>query len=188
MRQVLWVAALVLALSGCSAGPAPAPPAASAADAPTDVAGDYRLGVADKIRVKVFNEETLSDEFAVNANGAISFPLIGDVRAVGRTTSEVRDEIQQKLADGYLRNPRVSIDVLSFRPYYILGEVNKPGEYPYSSGLTADKAAATAGGYTYRAERKRVFIKHVGGAAEETVSPSVSIRPGDTIRVGERYF
>jgi polysaccharide export outer membrane protein len=180
---------LVLAvMAGCASGPALSPVAPSSLVAEDAPVVDYRLGVADKVRIKVFNEETLSDEFAVNANGAISFPLIGDVLAAGRTTSEVRDDIQRRLADGYLRNPRVGIDVLTFRPFYILGEVNKPGEYPYSTGLTADKAAATAGGFTYRAERKRVFIRHAGDPSEQAAVPSVMIRPGDTIRVGERYF
>ncbi len=107
---------------------------------------DYKLGVSDKVRILIFNEPTLSGEFNVNSNGAIAFPLIGDVKAEGRTTTEVGKEISDRLAEGYLRSPQVSIDVLTFRPFFILGEVNKPGEYPYINGLTVLQAVATAEG------------------------------------------
>jgi protein involved in polysaccharide export with SLBB domain len=151
---------------------------------------DYRLGVADKIRILIFDEPSLSGEFLVNANGKLSLPLIGDVDAAGVTTTALAATIQRKLADGYLREPRVSIDVLTFRPYYILGEVNKPGEYPYSSGLTVLNAVATAEGFTYRASKKSVVVKHAGEATEETLplSPDLRVRPGDTIRIRERLF
>ena len=199
MRQLLLVVAAMFTLGGyCDAVAATATPAPIAAaaqtapqiatPAPIEAAGDYKLGVADKVRVLVYNEPTLSGEFAVNANGSLSFPLIGDIKAVDRTTSAVGDEIRTRLADGYLRDPRVSIDVLTFRPYYILGEVNKPGEYPYSTGLSGMNAIATAGGFTYRAQRKRIFVKRAGAGEEEQVSPITAIHPGDTIRVGERYF
>jgi protein involved in polysaccharide export with SLBB domain len=190
MRQLVMLVAALMALAGSGA----AIPSATAQTAPqlaattADTSEDYKLGVADKVRILVFDEPKLSGEFAVNANGAISFPLIGDVKAVDRTTSDIGAEIRTRLADGYLRDPRVSIDVLTFRPFYILGEVNKPGEYPYSTGLTALNAIATAGGFTYRAQRKRIFIKRAGTAAEEATAPTVAVRPGDTIRIGERYF
>lgn len=153
-------------------------------------ADDYRLGVADKVRILIFDEPSLSGEFLVNANGKLSLPLIGDVQAAGVTTTTLANAIQRKLADGYLREPRVSIDVLTFRPFYILGEVNKPGEYPYSSGLTVLNAVATAEGFTYRASKKSVVVKHAGEAEEETVplSPDLRVRPGDTIRIRERLF
>ena len=151
---------------------------------------DYPLGVADKVRIIVFDEPSLSGEFTVNANGALSLPLIGDVRAVGQTATEVAAVIRRHLMDGYVLQPRVSIDILTFRPFYILGEVNKPGEYPYSSGLTIDGAVATAQGYTYRADKRKVFIKHSGEAhsVKARIAPDLKVRPGDTIRVGERYF
>lgn len=187
IQRLLLAAVLAAALSGCG-GSSSMPVEAPGTLPAVEPIADYRLGVADRVRVKVFNEDTLSDEFAVNTNGAVSFPPIGDVVAVGRTTSEVRDEIQRRLADGYLRNPRVSIDVLSFRPYYILGEVNKPGAFPYSIGLTAEKAVATAGGYTYRAKRKHVLIRHDGDTVERVAVPWIALRPGDTVRVGERHF
>ena len=110
--------------------------------------------------------------------------------AVNRTTTDIRQEIERRLSDGYLRSPQVSIDVLQFRPFYILGEVNKPGDYPYSAGLTVLKAVATANGFTYRADQKHVFLKHPGDTAERkyTVTSDIPLQPGDTIRIAERYF
>lgn len=151
---------------------------------------DYPLGVADKVRIIVFEEPSLSGEFVVNANGSLSMPLIGDVRAVGKTATEVASIIQKKLMEGYVLQPRVSIDILTFRPFYILGEVNKPGEYPYSSGLTIDGAVATAQGYTYRADKRKVYIKRAGASQsiKARIAPDLKVRPGDTIRIGERYL
>lgn len=156
----------------------------------TPSSDDYQLGAADKVRIIVFDEPTLSGEFTVNANGALSLPLIGDVPVRGLTPSQVADKIRTALKGGYLLEPKVSIDVMTFRPFYILGEVNKPGEYPYSSGLTVDAAVAMAEGYTYRAEKKRVLIRHAG---EETarklpITPGLRVYPGDIIRIGERYW
>lgn len=154
------------------------------------VDSDYRLGVADKVRVIVFDEPSLSGEFLVNANGSLSLPLIGDIPAVGSTASVITGAIKKRLSDGFLRDPQVSIDVLTYRPYYILGEVNKPGEYPYSSGLTVLNAVATAEGFTYRANKKKVNVKHAGEAEEskEKLTPDLQVRPGDTIRIQERLF
>lgn len=154
------------------------------------VDSDYRLGVADKVRIIVFDEPSLSGEFLVNANGSLSMPLIGDVPVAGFTASAVTDAIRKRLADGFLKDPQVSIDVLTFRPFYILGEVNKPGEYPYSSGLTVFNAVATAQGFTYRANKKRVVVKHAGATEEtkEKLTPDLQVRPGDTIRIQERLF
>ncbi len=167
------------------ADPAPATPVPAAV-----AASDYRLGVADKVRILVYNEPNLSGEFSVNANGSISFPLIGEIQATGRTSTEIGAEIVKRLSDGYLRDPQVSIDVLTFRPFYILGEVNKPGEYPYETGLTVGKAVATANGYTYRADKKRVYLKRIGEDKEKVypMSADTLVEPGDTIRIGERFF
>lgn len=150
----------------------------------------YRLGTADKVRVIVFNEPSLSGEFTVSDSGGLSLPLIGDVNATGRTPAEVIAEIATRLKNGYLLNPQVSIDVLTYRPFYILGEVSKPGEYPFSNGLTVMNAVARAEGYTYRANKKKIFIKRAGEAEEKRypLTPDLKIYPGDTVRVGERYF
>lgn len=152
--------------------------------------GNYRLGVADKVRIIVFNEPSLSGEFAVGDNGTLSLPLIGDVKASGRTAREVVGDVEARLADGYLREPRVSLDVLTYRPFWILGEVSKPGEYAFASGLTVMNAVARAEGFTYRANKRKVFIKRSGESQEQAVklTPDLQVYPGDTVRIGERYF
>jgi polysaccharide export outer membrane protein len=176
----------VLVFGALNAAPAHAqqPPPAAAQD------GDYLLGSSDKVRVTVYGEPTLSGEFFVTGSGMVSLPLIGEVKAAGLSLRQFQDAVQHTLSDGYLKEPRVSAEVLTFRPFYILGEVTKPGTYPYTSGLTVMNAVATAGGYTYRAEKRQIFIKR-NGASEETkmeLTPSVTVAPGDTIRVGERFF
>jgi protein involved in polysaccharide export with SLBB domain len=172
-------------------GPATVVQAQPAAGAHADLDNSYRFGTADRVRIIVFNEPTLSGEFNVNSDGNLSLPLIGNVKASGRTPNEVISDVQSKLADGYLREPRVSLDVLTYRPFYIMGEVNKPGEYAYSNGLTVMNAVARAEGFTYRANRNRVFIKRAGKAKEENFDlhkEDPGVQPGDTVRIGERYF
>ena len=151
---------------------------------------EYRLGVNDKVRVIVFNEPTLSGEFTVSDGGYLSLPLIGEVQAAGRSLREISSEVEKKFADGYLVSPKISIDILTYRPYFILGEVNKPGEYPYITDMTVTIAVARAEGFTYRANKKKVFIKHIGDSEEHFVeiTPNLEVQPGDTIRIGERYF
>jgi protein involved in polysaccharide export with SLBB domain len=151
---------------------------------------DYRLGVADKIRVTVFGEEKLSGEFQVGANGVVALPLAGNIQAQGLTPAEFQAAVTTALSDGYLKEPRVSIEVLNYRPYYILGEVKKPGEYPYTNNLTVLNAVATAEGFTYRADTKKVHIKRANSATEQTVplNAATVVAPGDTVRIGERYF
>ena len=151
---------------------------------------DYKLGAGDQVRITVYGEKDLTGEFAVSGSGRISFPLIGDIEAGGHTIHEVEQVVTAKLKDGYLVDPKVACEVLVFRPYYILGEVNKPGQYPYTSGLTALKAVATAQGFTYRANSKKIFIRHAGEDKEHEYSlrDMVYIQPGDTMRVAERYF
>lgn len=188
-RNLNWLLVLlagVLVFGALSAAPAHAqqPPPAVAQD------GDYLLGSSDKVRVTVYGEPTLSGEFFVTGSGMVSLPLIGEVKAAGLSLRQFQDAVQKSLSDGYLKEPRVSAEVLTFRPFYILGEVTKPGTYPYTSGLTVLNAVATAGGYTYRADKKQVFVKR-NGATEETkmeLTPSVTVAPGDTIRIGERFF
>ncbi len=176
----------------CAAATVAAAPVTTAnTDAAIESTGsDYKLGVNDKVRVLVYNEVDLSGEFEVNAAGNLSLPLAGDVKAEGRTPGEVTQDIQARLAAGYLKDPRVSLDVLTYRPFYILGEVTKPGEYPYSNGLTVINAVARAEGFTYRANKRKVFIKRAGTGAEQefVMAPGLQIQPGDTIRIGERYF
>jgi len=153
-------------------------------------APDPPLVAGDRVRVTVYDEPTLSGEFVVNAGGTLSFPLIGDVAAAGLAPPALGRALQVRLADGYLVHPRVTVDVLSVRPFYILGEVGKAGEYRFSAGLTVLAAVATAQGFTYRANRRWVFVKHAGEETERRVrlTGDLRVEPGDTLRIGERYF
>ncbi len=176
-------AAVLLAGAAHAQGPS--------ADPASDREGyEYRLGAADKVRITVFGEQDLTGEFLVSGAGRISMPLIGEVPAVGLTVAELQTAIEAKLADGYMKMPRVSAEVLNYRPFYILGEVKKPGEYPYTNKLTVLKAVATAEGFTYRANTRRVFIKRAEAAdeAEFPLNQETEVEPGDTIRIAERFF
>lgn len=194
MRQytfLAWILGLVaaLVLGGCSSGSV-ATGTASDIPAGTSQGVEYALGNGDELRVVVFNEPELSGAFTVDGTGSISMPLIGTVNVVGMTVPQFQRTVEARLADGYLISPRVSAEVTSSRPYYILGEVNRPDQYTYSPGLTAMNAIAAAGGFTYRANRREVFIRSEGDTAERTVdlTATTPVRPGDTIRVGERIF
>ncbi|WP_140986276.1 polysaccharide biosynthesis/export family protein [Asticcacaulis tiandongensis] len=179
------ITAAVVTLAPFQAAPAMAQTTAS-----EDGVYQYQLGSGDKVRLIVFGEKDLSGEFVVNGAGIISLPLIGDVQARGLTASELQTRIATAYAQGYLIDPKVNIEVMNFRPFYILGEVNKPGEYPYSDGLTVVNAVARAEGYTYRADTRRVYIKHANQEKEVAVplTSTVMVAPGDTIRIGERFF
>ena len=168
------------------AAPVPAPPTFTVAP----VGGAYLLGTGDKIRVIVYGEDALSGQFVVSGNGKVSMPLIGEVNANGLTVAAFQSTVEQALRQGYLKEPRVSAEVLTYRPYYILGEVNKPGEYPYSNGLTAMNAIATAGGFTYRAQQKKIFIRRAEGGEEVSLplTSATPVSPGDTLRIAERIF
>lgn len=150
----------------------------------------FRLGAGDRLRITTYGDPDLSGEFVVGPDGKLSFPLIGNVDAGDRTVEELQGVIAGALAKGYVRNPRVSAEVLTYRPYYILGEVNKPGKYVYSSSLTVYNAVATAEGFTYRANKKIVYVKHAGRNGEEKIKLNADtiVQPGDTIRIAERYF
>ncbi|GAN14331.1 polysaccharide export protein [Sphingomonas paucimobilis] len=151
---------------------------------------NYVLSGGDRVRVVVFGDPALGGEFTIAGSGMIAMPLIGEVDVRGLTSTQLQDRIVARLADGYIKDPRVAVEVLSTRPFYILGEVNKPGQYPFANGLTVLGAVAQAGGYTYRAKTKQVFIKHAGQDAEvaEPVTATTLVAPGDTIRIKERWF
>ncbi len=155
-----------------------------------NVVYSYRLGAGDKVKVTIFDEPDLSGTFAVSGEGKVSVPLIGDVQAAGLTAPELQVALQAAYQQGYLKDPKVNVEVMSFRPFYILGEVKLPGEYPYDNGMTVVKAVAMAQGFTYRADEKHVFIKHLNGIKEDEVplTSNAPVAPGDTIRIAERYF
>ncbi len=150
----------------------------------------YRLASGDRVRVTIFGHEDLSGEFEVSVTGHISLPLIRDVEAEGLTVAELEAAVAEALQPDYLRDPRVSVEMLNYRPFYIVGEVNAPGSYPYVNGMTVLNAVAVAGGYTFRARKNRVVI--VRGPADEQerleTGPEAEILPGDVIEIPERFF
>jgi protein involved in polysaccharide export with SLBB domain len=149
----------------------------------------YKLGTGDKFKVTVFGEEDASGEYEVDATGAISVRLLGRIQVKGMSVSEVEQMlIDQYRSRGFFKNPRISIELTNLRPFFILGEVEKRGSYPYVNGLTIAQAVAIAGGYTYRASRSRITIQRVGAPSEVPAQENDSVYPGDIIRVPERFF
>jgi protein involved in polysaccharide export with SLBB domain len=145
----------------------------------------------EKIKVTVYGEEALSGEYEINPGGFVTMPLVGAITAAGRTPAGLgRDIASRYRSGGFLQDPQVTVAVVQFRPFYVLGEATTPGEYPYRSGLTVHTAVAMAGGFTYRASRSAVLIRHSGDSIwrEYSLTEPVPIAPGDLIRIPERYF
>ncbi|HEY0106991.1 MAG TPA: polysaccharide biosynthesis/export family protein [Rhizomicrobium sp.] len=162
--------------------------AAAAGDAYSGA--DYRLGVGDKIRVIVYDQPDLGGDFQIDATGAVRLPLVGQVKAGGFTAHDLEGSIVQALADGYLNDPKVSVEVTTYRPFYIVGEVLKPGQYPYANGMTASSAVALAGGFTPKAVESVVYVRHQGENVERSLAANdaTPIRPGDVVRVNSTAF
>lgn len=152
--------------------------------------GEYTLGVGDKLRLTVFGQENLSGEFTIEPGGMVSLPLIDDVPAAGMTAQELEQAVTDELDPDYVVDPRVSVDILNYRPTYVLGEVNNPGKYEYVPNMTVLQAVAIAGGYTYRANEDSAEItRHVKGALKTfTVNEKTILKPGDTVLVKRRWF
>jgi polysaccharide export outer membrane protein len=152
---------------------------------------DYKLGANDRVRIIVFGQPTLTAEYTLDGNGVLAFPLIGNVPAAGMTTTQLQQTIAAKLEPDYLVNPSVSAEVVSRRPFYVIGEVQKPGNYPYVTGMTALNAVAIGGGFTYRARKNEFYIKRIdkdGRLVRVEANAGTVLRPGDTLEVRERYF
>ncbi len=152
--------------------------------------GPYRLDAGDKLRVVVFGQEGLTNTYAVSAGGSITMPLIGAVTARGLTPPELAAVITARLKKGYLRDPSVAVEVDSYRPFFILGEVTAPGQYPFVPNMTVESAVAIAGGFTPRAFRSNVTITRIetSGASRVSAPMGTLLRPGDTVQVSERWF
>jgi protein involved in polysaccharide export with SLBB domain len=185
--QLLGTLALAFGLvltasAGAFAAPAP--------DNSANIAADYRLGTGDKVRVIVYGESDLGGEFQVDATGYARLPMIGQVKAAGLTAHDLEASITTALGNGYLNDPRVNVEVTTYRPFYVIGEVQKPGEYPYANGITASSAIAVAGGFTGKAVESVVYVRHQGEDSEHrmTVTESMPIRPGDVVRVNSTTF
>jgi protein involved in polysaccharide export with SLBB domain len=149
------------------------------------------LQPGEKIKITVYGEEALTGDYDINPSGYVTMPLIGTVRAAGRSQSDFSQDIARKYrGGGFLQDPHVTVTVAQFKPFYVLGEAATPGEYPFRSGLNVHTAVAMAGGFTYRASKSYVLIRHAGDEVwkEYSLAEPVPIAPGDLIRVPERYF
>jgi polysaccharide biosynthesis/export protein len=169
---------------------APAPMVYAAAPAPRAYDSAYRLDAGDRLRVVVYGQEGLTNTYAIDAGGAITLPLIGSVAARGRTPAGLAAEISAKLRNGYIREPSVAVEIESYRPFFILGEVQAPGQYPYVPNMSVESAVAIAGGFSPRARRDSVTLTHTdaSGPMRVVVPLGTPLSPGDTVQVGERWF
>jgi polysaccharide biosynthesis/export protein VpsN len=163
--------------------------AAAATGGESGVAG-YKLGPGDRVRVTVFRHLDLSGEFQLDGGGAFAMPLVGEVQGGGLDARQLETQIESRLKDGgYLVNPQVGIEVLNYRPFYIIGEVNNPGSYQYVNGMTVINAVALAGGFTYRADQDDIMINRGGSQGTEVEGLlDTEVLPGDIINVTERFF
>lgn len=182
-------------LAGCSAygQPGPVDPQLARAAAPTATRGagsPYLLGPGDKLRIKAYDDANLTGEYEVNSAGYISFPLVGQVKAAGTTTSQLEQTLVARMKGKIAQDPKINIELATYASFYIHGEVKKAGVYPYQPGLTVADAIATAGGLTYRANENTIYLQHAGARAQQvvTIDEPVRIYPGDNIRVSERMF
>lgn len=182
--RILFGLLVATALGACAAE---RPPLRNAS---ATLEGPYRLDTSDQLRVIVFDQASLTNVYRIDQAGFITMPLIGEVPARDLTTDELEASIEAKLSASYLRRPDVSVEVAAYRPYFILGEVGAPGQYPYVPGMTAETAVAAAGGFTARANMRTVRISRNldGKLYEGRIAVVEPIRPGDTIYVSERLF
>jgi protein involved in polysaccharide export with SLBB domain len=203
-RYLIFFSCCLAALIGLS-GPVPSqvrlPPAPNTSESepqspqivippgpPDSYRSNYLLGIGDRLRVIVYGEADLSGEFEIDANGAISLPLVGSMQASGQTIDGLEQYITKRYNE-YLRNPRVNLQVIQYRPFFIFGEVRQPGSYPFIPGMTVKNAIALAGGYTVRGGPSTISLEHASEKGKERdVTEDTSVYPGDAIRVSGRLF
>jgi len=187
-RALLFTGALLLAACAQTVGDFPSEPAPTTIINPAE---GYLLEPGNRVRVIVFNESNLSGDFTVDAVGNIAMPLVGNIPASGVTVKTLAKRIEEKLKqDAYMQNPSVATEVQTFRPYYVLGEVRQPGEFPYTTGLTVLSAVARAGGYDYRARQGTVVLVRTMGDTQKEYAATerTPLLPGDIVKVLERRF
>ena len=186
-RRGLFLAMFVLAACDSDSTPI-VPMAAAGVGSPGD---SNKLGPNDRLRITVFGQPTLTGEYTLDGNGDLAFPLIGNVPANGVTTSQLQQAIAAKLKPDYMVNPNVSAEVITRRPFYVIGEVQKPGNYAYVSDMTAVNAIAMAGGFTRRARKNDFYIRRLdkdGKVVRIEANVGTVLQPGDTLEVRERVF
>jgi polysaccharide export outer membrane protein len=207
----MLVAVAVLALSGCMHRPGPVAIVQASPDLDTlaysrpvgavaspvvyaapesSYDAQYRLDAGDKLRVVVYGQEGLTNSYAIDAGGAITMPLIGSVHARGLTPAGLAASITGRLRNGFIREPSVAVEIEAYRPFFILGEVLAPGQYPYVPNMSVESAVAIAGGFSPRAKRDAVTLTHTtkDGAFRAEVPLGTPMSPGDTVMIGERWF
>lgn len=164
--------------------------AEAAASSAASIRQIYRIGTGDRLKVTIYNNEKLSGEYPVGGDGKIGLPMLGRVAVGGLTLDEATTLLVSRLADGYFLNPNVTVDMAQYRPVYILGEVQKPGQYTYAEGMTVYRLVAQAGGYSYRANRKKMDLRPDSqpAGAPRQISDDALVQPGDTVIVRQRYF
>jgi polysaccharide export outer membrane protein len=181
-----WLPILTIALTLPMAGCASTRPATYL----VETKGPYQLDTGDTVRVSVYGDEELSDTYRINDSGAIAFPLVGQVQVRGATTNTAADRLAGALANGYMRNPDVAVEVAEYRPFFIQGEIGNAGQFPYVFGMTARSAISVAGGFTDTADRNQVVVYRRQGnqMVKGSVNLDFPLFPGDTIVVQERWF
>ncbi|WP_240338895.1 polysaccharide biosynthesis/export family protein [Novosphingobium sp. BW1] len=182
MQFRLGMALSFLALAGCGVQ--------VSRELPSVGVVEYRLSPGDQLHLEVFREESLSGDYVVNDAGAITLPMAGDFLVTGKTLAQARAELEALLAGGYVREARVNLTMAEYRPVFILGEVTRPGEYGYAQRMSVHALVAKAGGFTYRANEKVVYIRHAleGEETAYALTSAAAVMPGDTVRIGARYF
>ena len=190
----LALAAFAVLLAGCGAASdlgGAGPPASAQADAAAlPNPAEIRLEAGDKLHIIVYGEDNITGNYQVDTGGYVALPLAGSVKAAGLTPPQLEKTLAAVFSKTSLKQPRVTVEVMSFRPFYVLGEVQKPGEYPYRAGLNVLSAIAIAGGATYRASTSEVLIQRAGVHTLQKFpqSPEVAVMPGDLVRVPESIF
>ena len=175
---VLWLAAI------CLGGLTPA------ISQSLGSAQQYKLGPGDKVRIQVYNEDDLYLEANVSDRGTISYPFLGELKVAGLTPAQLETEITSKLKGDYLVNPKVSVDILEYRPFYVNGEVQKPGAFPFQPGITIRKAISVAGGFTERASKDKIFVIRGNDASGKSAKIGLDdqVFPGDVVTVEQSFF
>lgn len=184
------IAGMTAALAACATGGNL--PSVGVAATNQELVEGYHVAAGDKLHVTVFDEAALTGDYQIGVGGELALPLIDAIDADGKTPEALAQIISDKLkAGGYVLSPRVSVEITAHRPFYILGEVKTPGEYPYSGDLTLDQAVAKAGGYTARADKGTILLRRQQWAGSKRVrldGTPLKIAPGDTITVQEAFF
>lgn len=179
--RAVAVAFMALVLWSCAGPSGPLPPT-------KPIETSYQLGSGDLVRIKIYGEQNLSGEYRVDGNGALTLPLVGRIKSAEMTPDELKKDLENRYGE-YLKTPDVSVEVLTYRPFYIVGEVNKPGNYPYVNGMTVINGVAIAGGFTYRANTDDFYIQRKGDENQQySAKQTTEVQPGDVIVVRERFF